>query len=199
MEHMNIVCFTQRVEVITSYNERRDCADQRISKFIHACGYLPVPLPNDNMLVKEYLDKLRPCGIILSGGNSLIKYGGDAPERDMLDKKLIEYSIQNNMPLYGFCRGMQSIQDYFGISLHQIKEHVGVRHVLLDRNVNSYHNQGTWENCDELEILYKSSDGMIEGIKHKKRPIIGTMWHPEREEPFCPADIRMVQMLFGAM
>lgn len=198
IEYMNIVCFTQRVEIITSYKERRDCADQRISKFINTCGYLPVPLPNIDRLAKEYMDKLRPCGIILSGGNSLIKYGGDAPERDMIDKNLIEYSIQNNIPIYGFCRGMQSILDYFGMPLYQIKGHVGVRHKLHDRNVNSYHNQGTWESSEEIEIVYKSSDGIVEGVKHKKYPIFGTMWHPEREEPFCAEDIRMVQMLFGA-
>ena len=31
---MNIVLYTQRVEIVKSYGERRDCADQNIAKFI---------------------------------------------------------------------------------------------------------------------------------------------------------------------
>ena len=44
---MKIVVFTQRVEVVESYNERRDCADQRIAEFIVECGYIPLPVPNN--------------------------------------------------------------------------------------------------------------------------------------------------------
>ena len=33
-DDMNIVLYTQRVEIVKSYGERRDCADQNIAKFI---------------------------------------------------------------------------------------------------------------------------------------------------------------------
>ena len=79
---MKTVIFTQRVEIIESYNERRDCADQRIAEFIKECGFLPIPIPNNPDILNDAISQIEPCGIILTGGNSLVKYGGNAPERD---------------------------------------------------------------------------------------------------------------------
>ena len=198
---MNIVLFTQRVEVIESYNERRDCADQRISEFISACGFLPVPLPNQKEIVQNLITVWKPKGIVLTGGNSLVKYGGIAPERDDVDSILIKLAIQKKIPLYGFCRGMQSIIDYFGGTLVNVKHHVAVKHTVngvIQREVNSFHNQA----CLELEentglmVMAKTEDGVIEAVCHKEYPIFGTMWHPERETPFKESDIDLVRNLF---
>ncbi len=199
-----IVFFTQRVEIIESYNERRDCADQRISEFILACGYLPLPVPNNPEIAEQLVIAINPVGIILTGGNSLVKYGGNAPERDDTDNKLIELAIQNHIPVYGFCRGMQSILDYYGNKLENIAGHVAVIHDVYgyesSAEVNSYHNQGCVKlTSDELEVTMTAFDGVIEKIKHSKLPIIGTMWHPEREAPFRDYDINMVRELFGGI
>lgn len=201
---MRIIVYTQRVEIIESYNERRDCADQRIPEFINACGYLPVPLPNNTEIAKHIVEKLKPAGIILVGGNSLVKYGGNAPERDETDKTMIETAIRNKTPLYGFCRGMQSILDYFGEELVTVKGHVavrlnvkGVEDVKLgsfNREVNSYHNQGCVNiNRPDIEILARSDDGVIKAIRLKAYKFLGTMWHPEREPVFSEDDIKMVR------
>lgn len=40
---MKTVLYTQRVEVVKSYGERRDCADQNIARFLSTCGFLPLP------------------------------------------------------------------------------------------------------------------------------------------------------------
>lgn len=199
---MKVVVFTQRVEVVESYNERRDCADQRIAEFIKSCGFLPIPVPNDERVARDMVKTLKPEGIVLTGGNSLLKYGGNAPERDKTDCALIEVAVRTRIPLYGFCRGMQSILDYFGNDLVQVSGHVAVRHRIKDLDntieVNSYHNQGCVElKCNMLEILMRSEDGVIEMIKHNELPIIGTMWHPEREDPFKKTDIHMAKTLFG--
>ena len=42
---MKAVAVTQRVSVIPAYGERRDCLDQAWTKFLAACGLLPVVLP----------------------------------------------------------------------------------------------------------------------------------------------------------
>ena len=205
---MKIVLFTQRVEVIESYNERRDCADQRIAEFIRACGYLPVPVPNNAALAKELVEELKPAGIILTGGNSLVKWGGNAPERDATDKAYIELVIDKNIPLYGFCRGMQSILDYFGEELTSVTGHVAKRMNVtgvedchlgsFNREVNSYHNQGCVEITNpDVEVLAKSDDGVIKAIRLAKYNMLGTMWHPERENPFTDADINMVKAHIG--
>ena len=73
---MKTIIFTQRVEVIESYNERRDCADQCVSKFIRSCGYVPIAVPNHAEMSSEIIETIHPAGIILTGGNSLEKWGG---------------------------------------------------------------------------------------------------------------------------
>ncbi len=198
---MDIVIYTQRVEVIEAYAERRDCADQRIGEFIRVCGFLPIPVPNCAAYAAEVVNALKPCGIVLTGGNSLVKYGGNAPERDGMDAELIRIAMEREIPLYGFCRGMQSILDYFGASLEQVSGHVAVRHGIsgaIDGDVNSYHNQACVRLADStgLEVLARSQDGVIEAVRHNEKPIMGTMWHPEREKPFSRDDVDRIKTLF---
>lgn len=200
---MKTVIYTQRVEVIESYQERRDCADQRIADFIVACGFLPVPVPNKSELAEKIVETIRPAGIILTGGNSLVSYGGNAPERDAMDEALISLAVKRSIPLYGFCRGMQSILVYFGNELTNVEGHVAVCHMIQGENdsyeVNSYHNQACKElrNGCELLIAAKTSDGVIEAVHHERLPIAGTMWHPERETSYAQRDMNMVKELFN--
>lgn len=198
---VKIVLYTQRVEVVESYGERRDCADQNIPRFIEACGYLPIPLPNIRNIVEKLIEQIRPSGIILTGGNSLTKYGGDAPKRDEAERRILDISIERDIPVYGFCRGMQIILDYFGCELEQVKGHVAVRHKISgaigELEVNSFHNQACCNVKNPLEVLARTDDGVIEAICYREKRILGTMWHPERENPFVDADIRRVQELFG--
>lgn len=199
---MEIVLFTQRVEYIDSYKERRDCADQRIAEFIHEAGFLPVPVPNNAAIVERLARELKPIGIILTGGNSLTVYGGNAPERDLVDEMLIKTGIDQKIPVYGFCRGMQSILVHFGNELENVTGHVAVRHEIfgeINRKVNSYHNQA----CTKLKAgcglvcVAKAQDGVVEAVRHTQYQIFATMWHPEREDIFDREDIQMVQNLFG--
>lgn len=199
---MKTIIHTQRVEVIESYNERRDCADQRIGEFIHSCGFLPMAVPNNPTIVKDILKFAKPRGIVLVGGNSLVKYGGNAPERDSTDEFLIDFAIKSKIPLYGFCRGMQSILDYFGNVLVKVSGHAGIRHEVKGDEgcfeVNSYHNEACLELVnDELVSVMRTEDGVIEKVKHRTLPIVGTMWHPERENPFRDIDVAMVQELMS--
>lgn len=200
---MRTVIYTQRVEIIESYQERRDCADQRIAAFIGHCGFLPIPVPNKGELAEGIVSNINPAGIILTGGNSIEKYGGNAPERDEMDKKLIDIAVKQSIPLYGFCRGMQSILDYFGNGLVNVDGHVAVRHLIYEGSeqyeVNSYHNQA----CMQLEagcgltIMSRAEDGVIEAVRHEHLPIIATMWHPEREMEFAYRDINRIKSLIN--
>ena len=99
------VIYTQRVEVVESYRERRDCTDQNIPLLLEACGYLPVPVPNVITDLDMFVETVSPAGIMLTGGNSLVKYGGTALERDETDRRLIGIALRRNIPLYGFAGG----------------------------------------------------------------------------------------------
>ena len=198
---MKIVLYTQRVEIVPGYGERRDCADQTIPRFINACGYLPVPMPNVRSIAEQMVRQMQPAGIILTGGNSLLKYGGNAPERDETEKAILDLALEHRIPVYGFCRGMQVILDYFECTLEQVQGHVAVRHgidgILGALEVNSFHNQACKEVSLPLEVLAQTEDGVIEAVCYREKHILGTMWHPEREEPFCDSDIQRIQKLFG--
>ena len=212
---MKKVIFSQRVEVIENYEERRECIDQNVVKFIYTCGYIPIPVNNIPGKVEEFIHEIKPDGIILTGGNNLVKYGGDAPERDETERKLITEGIRMHIPIYGFCRGMQMIEDYFGCELEKVEGHVRKRHVLSDEtekadsistkygfsyqheNVNSYHNFAAGTANLPLVILARSEDGIIEAVCHKKENIYANMWHPERENPFRTEDIERFKKIFG--
>lgn len=45
-----------------------------------------------------------------------------------MEKELLAFALQYDVPVYGFCRGMQVVLDYFGCELEQIQGHVAVRH-----------------------------------------------------------------------
>lgn len=198
---MKTVFYTQRVEIVESYGERRDCADQNIAKFLEACGYLPISVPNIRGIAEQMFLEIKPVGILLTGGNSLVKYGGNAPERDEMETTLLELALEHAVPVYGFCRGMQVILDYFGCPLISVEDHVAVRHrlkgMLAGLEVNSFHNQGCMEVKPPLEALAWTEDGVIEAVESKEKKILGTMWHPERETVFEEHDIARVQQLFG--
>lgn len=200
---MKNIWFTQRVMVKDDYGERWNAADQKIGEFIRWCGYLPLAVPNDIELVKEMYVQIPPGGIVLTGGNSLTKYGGDAPERDMMEQWLITCAIKNEIPLLGFCRGMQSILDYFGCPLVDIKGHVAVRHnlygKLFGRDVNSFHEQGGLvKDLSQLPIRIDAytEDGIAEAVMFNNKKMMGIMWHPERERPFQEEDRKLFQNLF---
>jgi len=197
---MKRILISQRVDVIESYSERRDALDQRWSELLWEAGCLGLPVPNHRRALTELLKVLPIDGILLTGGNSPVEYGGLAQERDETDELLISFAVSNNTPLLGVCRGMQSIVLYFGGTLRKVKEHVAVRHEIIinnnlhrssTRNVNSYHEYSPDKLPDALTIFAQSMDDEIEYLRHKNLPIAGIMWHPEREIPFMPDDIEL--------
>ena len=191
---MNIVLVSQRVTVFENCNEQRDAMDVNWAKFVQATGGVCVPVPNDRDIARELLQTLDWRGLILTGGNDLSAYGGDAPERDATEKVLLEAAIQMNKPTIGVCRGMQLIQDYFGVGLKKVSGHVAQDHPVVTGGEthmeNSFHNFAAFDSVEELDICsVAEQDGVVEAVKHKTLPVYGIMWHPERNSPFREKDI----------
>tara|TARA_Y100000310_G_scaffold165412_1_gene165144 strand:- start:1929 stop:2672 length:744 start_codon:yes stop_codon:yes gene_type:complete len=149
--------------------------------------------------------------------NQKPKYEMDlSNNRDKIEKKLLNVAIDKNLPVLTECRGTQFLNVFFGGSLIQnIKEelrskveHVNITHNIIIKDertstffnkkeleVNSFHNQGfTKENLSkELKIFAESEDGIIEGVYHKKYPIAGVLWHPERANSDNEFDKNFIQ------
>ncbi len=193
---MKKIVYSQRVEIIESYGERRDCADQNIAYFLEKCGFLPVPVMNRPVMIENFCCEVGVDGVFLTGGNDLCTYGGNAPERDETERALIEYAIKNDIPVIGICRGMQVIADYFGASLEKVEGHVRTTHRITGKierdSVNSYHGMAVKMLPASLDELARTEDGVIEALRHKTYHIAGIMWHPERVQGFDPADIEMI-------
>jgi putative glutamine amidotransferase len=199
---MRAVGVTQRVSVAADYGERRDCLDQAWSRFLLACGLLPLLLPNSTEAALALCRRSGIGGLLFTGGNDLAALGGDAPERDAVESALLDWALERNLPLLGVCRGMQVIQRHFAIPLRRVAGHVAQRQVIRIEGepieVNSYHRFAASDSLAPLEVWAVADDGVVKAIRHAAAPITGIMWHPERCSPFSPADVMLFRRVFGA-
>lgn len=153
-------------------------------------------LPNQS---KEILN-LCDCYII-TGGDDLnpklynqknLSSNNIDDEMDELDFKIIDIAYKNDKKLLGICRGIQSINVYFGGSLLQNYEnHMSVTHEIVRKNksiicdigeklkVNSFHHQIVGVLGSGLVCTYESNDGVVEVIEHINGKIFAVQYHPE--------------------
>ena len=184
-----------RIVKAPNYEENRDALSHDWILFFEKLNFIPVFIPNKLVNVSEFLDEMNVDGLILSGGDNI----GDFPERDSIEKAIIDYGIKKKLPLFGVCRGMQIINNYFGgtIITTSDQKHVNTSHTvkivntsshqILDSKsieVNSFHNNLINSNVlsKDLEPFALATDNTVEGFFHKSLPIVGVMWHPERSQ-----------------
>lgn len=196
-----LVAITQRVDILEGRNERRDALDQRWAPFLAEAGLWPLILPNDPARAVALAERLAPSGLVLSGGNDLASHGGNAPERDETEKRLIEWARQGGRPIMAVCRGMQLLTHLMGGTLARIPGHVRNPHEVHGAEgqelVNSYHEWGVTVLPPGLEATAIAADTSIEAFRHRSERIEGIMWHPERDTPFRQSDIERFRRLFG--
>mgnify|MGYP001220875488 CR=1 FL=1 len=194
MENLRIG-ISLRIDKIQSYNENRDAISQEWTTLLEKCDITPILIPNSLKNIKNFLQELEIKGIILSGGDNI----GEFPERDRTENELIEYSLKNELPILGVCRGMQILNKFFGggVIKNESNNHVKLNHKITILNskfkkvfdnskmeVNSYHNniiRKSELNNDSDIFAIDERDNTIEGFFHLKYPIFGVMWHPERK------------------
>jgi N5-(cytidine 5'-diphosphoramidyl)-L-glutamine hydrolase len=199
---MSVIAISQRVVVDPRFGERRDCLDQAWIKFMMICGLTPMQVPNEEETARSLCNGLPLSGILLTGGNDLLAYGGDAPERDSTENMLLDIAEERNLPVLGVCRGMQMIQHRLGIRLERVAGHVTAHQIVSiegkPEEVNSYHNFGATETRPPLEAWAIADDGVVKAVRHTDGRMAGIMWHPERLNPLASRDISFFQNFFGS-
>lgn len=203
-----VVGITSRIDSVLGRAELRDALDQRLSQWLIHSGFLPIVMPNtlsglDHLgapILENWLQAVNPGALILSGGNDV----GEYPARDTAECYLLSWAEAQKVPVLGICRGLQMMAVWAGGVLVKKEGHVGSRHQLVvpvrkdewPVIANSYHNWALASCPDGFEVEAQAEDGSIEAIKHINLPWEGWMWHPEREAPFSPQDIKRLQRLF---
>ena len=146
-------------------------------------------------------------GLLLPGGGDLEpwRYGqantascGLEPDRDAAELELIDWFCTWKKPILGICRGIQTINVYFGGTLLQdVPGHSAVSgrdryHSVrcipspLTRAcgeqciVNSAHHQVLDRVGTGLQPVQWAPDGVVEAVCHESLPVWGVQWHPER-------------------
>jgi anthranilate synthase component II len=140
---------------------------------------------NDALSVDEAL-ALKPQGIVLSPGPCDPDKAGIC--LDLLAK------ASETLPVLRVCLGHQSIAQHFGGTIARapkpmhgktdIISHKGTRifdGIVSQFRATRYHSLIVLRKGlpDCLEITAESSDGVIQGLSHKSRPIHGVQFHPE--------------------
>lgn len=205
---MKLIGLTQRVHQFEGYDERRDCLDQRWLQLVAQIGFTALPLPNlPPDLVPALCEELHLSGLILTGGNSLValdpKDSAAAPERDAFETALLRWAMRERQPVLGVCRGLQMINAFLGGKASRVERHAGCRHTICfegrlndeaEQEVNSYHDWGIQAEdlAADLNVLARHEDGTIEAFEHSEHPILGIMWHPEREPELNQLDRRLL-------
>lgn len=198
---MKRIAVSQRVDIVTAYGERRDALDQAWGRLLHQAGLLALPVCNQLDWLQAYLAVTPIDGILLTGGNDLQVCGGDAPERDAVERHLLNVAQQQSIPVLGVCRGMQLMLSVTGETLQPVTGHVSPEQSITvsgqSIQVNSYHDWGVKTVGKAWEIWGVAGDGVIKAVQHRHWPWLGIMWHPERLQPFRSADIDLFRNWFG--
>jgi N5-(cytidine 5'-diphosphoramidyl)-L-glutamine hydrolase len=197
---LKTIAVTQRVAALPDRGERRDCLDQAWSRFLAACGLLPVLLPNVPEVALQLCSAAGVAGLLLTGGNDLVAVGGDAPERDATENALLDRAERTHLPVIGVCRGMQLLQQRSGVALRRVEGHVTAHQTIdvegVPTDANAYHCYGAFETREPFLTWAVARDGVIKAVRHRSQPVTGIMWHPERTQPAAASDIALFKRVF---
>jgi len=152
-------------------------------------------------------------GVIIGGGDDISPqlYGGELvatarldPDRDALERRIVDAAFDQGKPVLGICRGAQMLNVTLGGTLHQdaygmftdsrfvktilprktVYPETGSRLAALVQNdpmkVNALHTQAVHQLGEGLRVAARDEGGMIQGIERTRDPFaLGVQWHPE--------------------
>lgn len=205
---------------------------------VETAGGIPVVIPfyEDKSSVDSLAAHLD--GLLLSGGEDINPLlfgeqprrglGSVTPERDELEKALIEVMMEQGKPILAICRGIQILNAVLGGTLYQDlpsqwastiqhaqksrRDHLS-HTIRIERDsklftllgkqdevyCNSYHHQAIKECAPSLRPVGWDPDGLIEAVEHVDADfVVGVQWHPENLWRTTPYYLGLFQGLVEA-
>lgn len=203
-----LVALTCRVDIVRDREERRDAIDQRWYPLLRDFGCDVLLIPNDVSAAAALVERAAPGGVLLSGGNDIPPYGESgawAPERDAVERMLLEHAATRGLSVLGVCRGLQFLNIVLGGALSPLEGHAGTHHELhgpmtaKPERAGSYHRWGIMpaDLASPLRATAFAPDGSVEAVEHRTlRGWRGVMWHPEREAEGRADAVRLLTSTF---
>lgn len=198
-----------RASCAPAYTEVRDAIARDWYSFFSQLGlnHQWILLPNLGDDTVSYAKHWGIEALILSGGDD---FGADEC-RDSSELQLLNYCIDERLPVLGICRGAQLIQHYFGGQLAKIdsKSHLATRHQICttqtqpwwpgvyNSEVNSFHASKLVLPLPQELSCFAYAGDQCEGVMHQSLKVLGVMWHPEREVKAADFDIKLFNWLFA--
>lgn len=155
-----------------------------------------------NTISPGEVKKINPDAIVISPGP-----GHPANPKDI--GTCLEIIRESSVPLLGICLGHQAIAVAFGGEVgHSPVGPVHGKTTLINHSSDSiyrglpnpivggrYHSLAITRLPQELEVTARTEDGIIMGVKHRKRPIFGLQFHPE--SVLTPHGLKIVENFLG--
>jgi putative glutamine amidotransferase len=164
--------------------------------------------------------------LVLPGGNDVYsgRYGEvpnvmntrTDPFLEYFDMNTLSKYIEKQTPIFGICRGLQTLNVHFGGKLvqntiwhpysttrddrvHEIHQDGEYPQLPKKLKVNSLHHQAVMEKviAPAFRTIFYSKDGIIEALTHKSLPIKAVQWHPE--EIYDPISRVLIMSLLGGL
>ena len=132
----------------------------------------------------DEITKLKPAGLILSGGpSSIYEEAAPRPQKSILDLQL---------PVLGICYGMQLLTDHFGgkveaslkreygkANLAVKKEDPFLEGLNIDSQVWMSHGDKVTEPALNFETIATTGSSPHAVIRHSEKPVYAVQFHPE--------------------
>lgn len=197
MGRVMIAYVTQR-QIVDSYGEAADKSLHNMIDYVVNSGFTVVPVPNSVRATWLLVGTLRPDLVVLTGGGFVpseyydepCEGAGSQPRRDAVERFLVKYAVDHDVPVVGVCRGMHWLNGYFGGTIRRHASAFAPREdhevALSDGSriiVNSFHEDAVpiSQVSPKAEVLaVEESAQTVEAFRITGARVLGLQWHPER-------------------
>lgn len=205
------IAVTMRSAPSATYAEPRDGISHDWVRALERLGVHPVLVPNVLAEPAGFLRHSGARGLLLTGGDGVDGSGrSGGSERDRTEHALLDAAVEDGLPVFGVCRGLQVVNVHFGGRLTRdlaaLGAHVATRHTVriaaapaagvrraADVVTNSFHDHGVGaEDVSSVLQPFGLAGDVVEALLHPALPIVAIQWHPERDNPAAGLDAALL-------